>query len=49
VVGFTRGDAGCRPAQGLRSGRQCNQSRALRLSADILPLLRSETSSKPTF
>jgi hypothetical protein len=49
VVGFTCGDAGCRPAQELQSGRQCNQSRAFRLSADILPLFRSETSSKPTF
>jgi hypothetical protein len=26
-----------------------NQLRSLRLSADILPLFRSETSSKPTF
>jgi hypothetical protein len=33
----------------LHGYRRCNQARTLRLSADILPLLRSETSSKPTF
>ena len=33
----------------LHGHRRCSQARTLRLSADILPLLRSETSSKPTF
>lgn len=34
---------------GLHGHWRCNQARILRLSADILPLFRSATSSKLTF